>query len=87
MPMADYITCGSQYIMKMWGFLLTKQEKVPKTLKYKILSLFCSFFDTVIVFSICLLGEYDLHRDTGKPVLQLSACVYMDHQLQHILSY
>ena len=40
MPMVCDISCGSQCHMKMQGFLFKGQEKLPKALKYKLISFF-----------------------------------------------
>lgn len=59
MPMVCDISCGSQCHMKMQGFLFEGQEKLPKALKYKLISFFffCSFSQTFMAFSTCFLGE------------------------------
>lgn len=43
MPMVCDISCGSQCHMKMQGFLFKGQEKLPKALKYKLISFFFFF--------------------------------------------
>lgn len=50
MPMAGYIICGSQYKMKMLGFLFKEQGKVPKSMKYKTLYLLQFLSNSLSVF-------------------------------------
>ena len=61
MPMVCDLSCGSQRHMKMQGFLFKGQEKLPKALKYKLISFFFFFFfifsQTFMAFSTCFLGE------------------------------
>lgn len=52
MPTAGYIICGSQYKMKMLGFLFKEQGKVPKSMKYKTLYLLQFLSNSLSVFSL-----------------------------------
>ena len=83
MPMVCDLSCASQRHMKMQGFSFKGQEKLPKALKYKLISFF--FFLSSLKhswhFPLVFWESEDLHKHTWNSVLQLSVCVFLAHQL------